>query len=130
MHWQRSSNSRGLFYLELSTNLVLEALEKAETAKMFTEKLLLLLNREDDPAQLLGDRYLQSTYFFIYLSSIYVSSNLYLCIFFLTLYLICIFCFPMYAFLYIYISIYPLSSFHFSYLCSIFLFIFISIIYL
>jgi len=47
--------SYNLQFHELSTNLVLEALEKAETAKMFTEKLLLLLNREDDPAQLLGD---------------------------------------------------------------------------
>jgi len=47
--------SYNLQFHDVSTNLVLEALAKAQTAKVFTEKLLLLLNREDDPAQLLGE---------------------------------------------------------------------------
>ena len=37
-------------------NLVLQSLGQASTAKIFTEKLLLLLNREDDPAEIIGPR--------------------------------------------------------------------------
>ena len=37
-------------------NIVLKYLGKANNAKVFTEKLLLLLNREDDPADIIGSR--------------------------------------------------------------------------
>ena len=47
--------SYNLQFKDTSSNLVLEALSKVSSAKMLTEKLLLLLNREEDPAQLLGD---------------------------------------------------------------------------
>ena len=39
-----------------SENLVLQSLGNADNAKIFTEKLLLLLNREDDPAAIIGAR--------------------------------------------------------------------------
>jgi len=37
-------------------NIVLQCLAKSANAKIFTEKLLLLLNREDDPVEIIGPR--------------------------------------------------------------------------
>ena len=48
--------SYNLQFEQASDNLVLKSLRKVENAKIFTEKLLLLLNREDDPAAIIGPR--------------------------------------------------------------------------
>lgn len=48
--------SYNLQFEQASDNLVLQSLGKADNAKIFTEKLLLLLNREDDPAAIIGAR--------------------------------------------------------------------------
>jgi len=47
-------SSYNLQFQESSTNILLKTLAEVTAAKMFTEKLLLLLNRDDDPAQILG----------------------------------------------------------------------------
>ena len=48
--------SYNLQFEQSSENLVLQSLGNADNAKIFTEKLLLLLNREDDPAAIIGAR--------------------------------------------------------------------------
>ena len=48
--------SYNLQFLETKDNIVLKCLGEVNTAKIFTEKLLLLLNREDDPAAMIGPR--------------------------------------------------------------------------
>ena len=48
--------SYNLQFEQASENLVLQSLGRADNAKIFTEKLLLLLNREDDPAAIIGAR--------------------------------------------------------------------------
>ncbi|XP_060665755.1 NCK-interacting protein with SH3 domain-like [Drosophila nasuta] len=40
-------------FSEHAVNVIIEAMQNRPTAKVFTEKLLLLLNREDDPTRLL-----------------------------------------------------------------------------
>ncbi|KAM8718333.1 hypothetical protein ACLKA7_000150 [Drosophila subpalustris] len=40
-------------FTEHTVNVIIEAMQNLPTAKVFTEKLLLLLNREDDPTRLL-----------------------------------------------------------------------------
>ena len=48
--------SYNLQFADTATNLVLRGLAASESAKVFTEKLLLLLNREEDPAASLAPR--------------------------------------------------------------------------
>eukprot|EP00090_Calanus_glacialis_P001892 TRINITY_DN11412_c0_g1_i1.p1 TRINITY_DN11412_c0_g1~~TRINITY_DN11412_c0_g1_i1.p1 ORF type:complete len:663 (-),score=127.20 TRINITY_DN11412_c0_g1_i1:157-2145(-) len=48
--------SYNLQFDQPSDNIVLHCLAKSTNAKIFTEKLLLLLNREDDPAEIIGPR--------------------------------------------------------------------------
>ncbi|XP_033150332.1 NCK-interacting protein with SH3 domain isoform X2 [Drosophila busckii] len=43
-------------FSEHAVNVIIEAMQNLPTAKVFTEKLLLLLNREDDPTRLLKHR--------------------------------------------------------------------------
>ena len=48
--------SYNLQFEQTEENIVLRCLASTTTAKIFTEKLLLLLNREDDPAEIIGSR--------------------------------------------------------------------------
>jgi len=48
--------SYNLQFAQPTENIVLQCLAKTSNAKIFTEKLLLLLNREDDPAEIIGPR--------------------------------------------------------------------------
>ena len=48
--------SYNLQFDQTRDNIVLQCLGSAGSAKIFTEKLLLLLNREDDPAEIIGPR--------------------------------------------------------------------------
>lgn len=48
--------SYNLQFQHTQDNIVLHCLAASSTAKIFTEKLLLLLNREDDPAAIIGPR--------------------------------------------------------------------------
>ena len=48
--------SYNLQFQSTSDNIVLKCLSSASNAKIFTEKLLLLLNREDDPTEVIGPR--------------------------------------------------------------------------
>ena len=48
--------SYNLQFEQTKENIVLQCLATSSTAKIFTEKLLLLLNREDDPAEIIGRR--------------------------------------------------------------------------
>ena len=48
--------SYNLQFNQTSENIVLQCLCRETTAKIFTEKLLLMLNREDDPAEIIGPR--------------------------------------------------------------------------
>ena len=48
--------SYNLQFQSTADNIVLQCLSSASNAKIFTEKLLLLLNREDDPAEVIGPR--------------------------------------------------------------------------
>jgi len=48
--------SYNLQFEQPTDNIVLQCLAKSSNAKIFTEKLLLLLNREDDPAEIIGPR--------------------------------------------------------------------------
>jgi len=49
--------SYNLQFEQPADNIVLQCLGKAANAKIFTENLLLLLNREDDPAEIIGPRH-------------------------------------------------------------------------
>merc|ERR1719397_918063 len=48
--------SYNLQFEKTEENIVLQCLARSTSAKIFTEKLLLLLNREDDPVEILGRR--------------------------------------------------------------------------
>ena len=48
--------SYNLQFDQPADNIVLQCLAKSTNAKIFTEKLLLLLNREDDPTEIIGPR--------------------------------------------------------------------------